>query len=245
RARYTRPDPNYAQPSRRYLDLLRTGAEEHGIPREYRDYLDGLRPYTITTQGQRMGRFVFSMTWLPVFRAVFMLNRLYGDEQGRSPPWLVRLLGSVFAGVWTSYDGWMKGVFGDGERTIEEGRQRRRLVKKRREDGETCNDIFNHRQIAWFSRRGGIIFRRGAEAVDDASRVGDLAGHCAEIISGYGGKGRVRLRCLAGGDVGAPADGAMGDGGGSQAGGALRGEGGNVGGAVEKIFLPSVREDIG
>ncbi|KAI4153260.1 MAG: hypothetical protein LQ341_000564, partial [Variospora aurantia] len=123
-------------PSRRYIDLLRTGAEEHGIPREYRDYLDGLRPYTITTQGQRMGRFVFSMTWLPVFRALFMLSRLYGDEQGRSPPWLVRLLGSAFVGVWTSYDGWMKGVFGDGERTIEEGRQRRRLVKKRREDGE-------------------------------------------------------------------------------------------------------------
>ncbi|KAL8753377.1 MAG: hypothetical protein Q9184_005440 [Pyrenodesmia sp. 2 TL-2023] len=138
-AHYHRPDPGYAQPSQRYIDLIRTGAEEHDIPQEYRDYLDSLKPYTITTQGQRMGRFVFSMTWLRIIRAVFMLNRVFRDEHGRSPPWLVRLLGSMFVGVWASYDWWMKGLFGDGERTIEDaggegqGRPRRKLVKRRRE----------------------------------------------------------------------------------------------------------------
>ncbi|KAI4131327.1 MAG: hypothetical protein LQ338_001282 [Usnochroma carphineum] len=138
--RFSRPDPEYAQPSRRYLDLIRTGAEEHDIPREYREYLDELQPYTITTQGQRWGRFVFSVTWLPVIRAVLALNRVFSDEQGRSPRWLVSLLGVVFVGVWASYDGWMKGVFGDGERTIgdggEERQGRRRLVKRRREGVE-------------------------------------------------------------------------------------------------------------
>ncbi|KAL8928196.1 MAG: hypothetical protein Q9208_001906 [Pyrenodesmia sp. 3 TL-2023] len=141
-AHYSRPDPNYAQPSRRYIDLIRTGAAEHDIPQEYRDYLDSLKPYTITTQGQRMGRFVFGLTWLKILHAVFGLNRVFRDKHGRSPPWLVRLLGSVFVGVWASYDGWMKGLFGDGERTIEDaggesqGTPRRKLVKRRREGVE-------------------------------------------------------------------------------------------------------------
>ncbi|KAL8816713.1 MAG: hypothetical protein Q9223_004318, partial [Gallowayella weberi] len=60
--RYSRPDPEYAQPSRRYLHLITTGAAEHALPHEYREYLARLQPYTITTAGQRMGRFVFSMT---------------------------------------------------------------------------------------------------------------------------------------------------------------------------------------
>ncbi|KAL8767762.1 MAG: hypothetical protein Q9209_005848 [Squamulea sp. 1 TL-2023] len=133
--RFQRPDPSYAQPSKRYINLITTGASEHALPQEYRDYLDELQPYTITTQGQRIGRFVFMMTWMPIIRAVFGLNKTFSDERGRSPGWLVRLLGWVFAGVWVTYDGWMKGVFGDGERTIEdEGKEgRRRLVKRRRE----------------------------------------------------------------------------------------------------------------
>ncbi|KAL8838428.1 MAG: hypothetical protein Q9176_005097 [Flavoplaca citrina] len=134
---YRRPDPSYAEASARYLDLLKTGAEEHGLPDEYRGYLDELQPFVITTRGQRMGKFVFSVTWLPVLRGVFMLNRFFSDERGRSPAWLVRLLGAVFAGIWITYDGVLKRVFGDGERTIEEsdGRRRKRLVKKRRDGG--------------------------------------------------------------------------------------------------------------
>ncbi|KAL8797617.1 MAG: hypothetical protein Q9182_007180 [Xanthomendoza sp. 2 TL-2023] len=131
--RYSRPDPEYAQPSQRYLNLITTGAAEHALPLEYRDYLAKLQPYTITMPEQRVGRWVFSMTWLPVIRAVFWLNRVFGDEKGRSPAWLVRVQGAVFAGVWITYDGWMKGVFGDGERTVEEGkRAARKLVKRRR-----------------------------------------------------------------------------------------------------------------
>ena len=85
-----------------------------------------------------MGQFVFSMTWMPIIRSIFQLNGVFSDEHGRSPQWLVRLLGSVFVGVWTTYDGWMKGVFGDGERTIEgdEERRPRKLVKRRMEMGE-------------------------------------------------------------------------------------------------------------
>ncbi|KAL8713605.1 MAG: hypothetical protein Q9220_002467 [cf. Caloplaca sp. 1 TL-2023] len=139
--RFSRPDPDYAQPSRRYIDLITTGAAEHDLPLEYRDtYLNALQPYTITTNGQRIGRFVFMYTWLPIISALFALTRLFSDDEGKSPAWLVRLLGAVFAGVWISYDGWMKGIFGDGERTVEDEqggmRRRRRLVKRRKGVGE-------------------------------------------------------------------------------------------------------------
>lgn len=89
-----------------------------------------------------MGRFVLTVTWVPVLRAVFMIGKRFSDEEGRSPPWLVRLLGSVFVGIWATYDLVLKPVFGDGERTIEKtggetsGRsERRRKLVKRRKDG--------------------------------------------------------------------------------------------------------------
>src|SRR5690349_7649036 len=43
-----RSDPNYAQPSPRYLGLLTTGAEEHNLPEDYREYLAQIRPYVAT-----------------------------------------------------------------------------------------------------------------------------------------------------------------------------------------------------
>ena len=59
------------------------------------------------------------MVWYPIVMAVFGLGALFQDKQGKNPKWLVRLLGAVFRGVWQSYDGFYKGVFGDGERTQE------------------------------------------------------------------------------------------------------------------------------
>ncbi|KAL8791293.1 MAG: hypothetical protein Q9195_005982 [Heterodermia aff. obscurata] len=54
--RISRPDPGYAQPSARYLKLITDGADEHGLPEEYKAYLHALQPYTITTNKQRLGR---------------------------------------------------------------------------------------------------------------------------------------------------------------------------------------------
>ncbi|KAL8995870.1 MAG: hypothetical protein Q9169_004478 [Polycauliona sp. 2 TL-2023] len=132
---HRRPHPGYAQPSRRYLNLLITGAQEHALPSEYRAYLDELQAYTITTKRQKVAKMLLSVTWVPILQAVFMLSRVFSDKQGKSPGWLVRLLGLVFMGVWATYDGILKGLFGDGERTMEEEERtasRRRLVKKRR-----------------------------------------------------------------------------------------------------------------
>lgn len=113
-----RPDPNYAQASRRYLNLLTTGADEHALPKEYKEYLHRVRPYILTTKGQMAGRFFFLMVWLPLVAPLFGLNRIFADKQGRSPAWLRGLLQTVFGIGWTSYDTVFKPIFGDGERTI-------------------------------------------------------------------------------------------------------------------------------
>ena len=112
-----RPDPAYAQPSARYLKLIRDGAHEHSFPSEYVDYLNALRPYTMTSQKQALGRFIFMMMWWPILMALFTLGPVFRDKKGRSPPWLRTLVAAVFKGVWASYDGMFKGMFGDGERT--------------------------------------------------------------------------------------------------------------------------------
>ena len=115
--RFQRRVPSYAQPSARYLKLMKDGANEHSLPLEFKDYLHQIRPYTITTTGQRLGQFVFLMTWMPFLLLLITLQKLYQDDKGKSPKWLRQLSNSLFASMWKSYDEIFKPVFGDGERT--------------------------------------------------------------------------------------------------------------------------------
>ena len=111
--------PGYAQPSARYLDLLRTGGVEHNLPNEYQAYLDQLRSYTITTRRQEMGKYAVIMLWGPVLAMVLALMRTgkFNDKYGNAPGWLVKLLDVLFNGIWWSYDHVYLNAFGDGERT--------------------------------------------------------------------------------------------------------------------------------
>ena len=120
--RFQRPDPSYAQASARYLQLIKDGAQELGLPNEYQDYLRSLRPYTITSFKQRVGQGLLIAFWAPLIALIFALGKMFADEKGREPGWLVALSGSVFKAVWTSYDNAFKGMFGDGERTIDKGK---------------------------------------------------------------------------------------------------------------------------
>ena len=116
--RISRPDPNYAQASQRYMNLITTGAEEHSLPNEYKIYLHQIRPYKLTTMKQLAGRVVFLLVWLPIVSPLFALNRIFSDKRGRTPTWLRVALRTVFNLAWTSYDSVFKGLFGDGERTM-------------------------------------------------------------------------------------------------------------------------------
>ncbi|KAF2098559.1 hypothetical protein NA57DRAFT_65976 [Rhizodiscina lignyota] len=117
--RLTRPDPSYAQASARYLKLITDGGREHAFPAEYLEYLDDIRPYTITTRRQRIGEYAFLMLWGPFLLFMFALMERFQDKKtGKIPTWLASLQGAIFGAVWKSYDGYFKRMFGDGERTI-------------------------------------------------------------------------------------------------------------------------------
>ncbi|KAK8216764.1 hypothetical protein M8818_001727 [Zalaria obscura] len=116
--RFQRPDTSYAQPSARYLKLITDGASECKLPHEYQDYLNDIRPYTVTTQKQRLGQYVFLSLWAPIVFFVLALQKAFSNEKGQSPQWVKLLAGAIFSAVWGSYDGFFKNLFGDGERTI-------------------------------------------------------------------------------------------------------------------------------
>ncbi|KAF8252692.1 hypothetical protein K440DRAFT_517567, partial [Wilcoxina mikolae CBS 423.85] len=112
RARDTR-----AQPSRRYLELIRLGARQHGLPGEYREWLEGLVEYRKTMWRQWVGAVVWGLMWWPGVVVVMVLGRVCSDREGRSPEWLVRMQSALWKMMWWVYDGGFKQVWGDGERT--------------------------------------------------------------------------------------------------------------------------------
>lgn len=116
---HTRPDPEYAQPSARYLNLLVTGAAEHDLPISYQNYLSQIHTYRITTFRQKIGKVLFLGLWGPVVLSLLVFSRKFAGPDGRSPPWLVIWSNVVFATLWNSYDYFFKKVFGDGERTLD------------------------------------------------------------------------------------------------------------------------------
>lgn len=116
----TRPDPNYAQASQRYLKLITDGAGQHQLPSEYREYLAGIRPYRPTTWRQKVGKAVFLATWMPAFMTMLTLSKVVADKKGMVPKWYGRIMDTLFQGVWYSYDSMYKQLYGDGERTIED-----------------------------------------------------------------------------------------------------------------------------
>jgi hypothetical protein len=108
-----RPD---AQPSKRYLGLLRSGAREHNLPREYIKYLDELQEYKRTTWRQSVGMVVWSVLWIPVMFLLSLLMVALKGSNGRSPGWLIRVMRALITTQWSVY-GVVKPVFGDGEHT--------------------------------------------------------------------------------------------------------------------------------
>ncbi|KAI1462026.1 hypothetical protein F4805DRAFT_191526 [Annulohypoxylon moriforme] len=111
----------YAQPSARYLHLIRHGAHEHYLPDDYQRYLAQLQNYKITTWRQEVGRWLLLLVWLPWFALILLLGFFLADKKdGKVPVWLGATSAVITNLVWKSYDVVFKPLFGDGERTIEE-----------------------------------------------------------------------------------------------------------------------------
>ncbi|OAQ68743.1 gliotoxin biosynthesis protein GliK [Pochonia chlamydosporia 170] len=115
-----RPDPNYAQASLRYLNLLRDGGREHDLPASYQKYLASLHSYMTTRWTQKVGQYVFLALWAPLLIFILSMTGFLADETGKLPPWLAKGVAMLFNVMWMSYDVAFKPIFGDGERTEEE-----------------------------------------------------------------------------------------------------------------------------
>lgn len=120
-----RSDPEYAQPSARYLKLIMDGAAEHGLPDEYQDWLAKLQPYTITSRRQTIGQYLFLGLFMPLMSIFLELSKRMADDRGKIPLWLGLFMETMFHLVWMGYDKVFKPVFGDGERTEDEEERRR------------------------------------------------------------------------------------------------------------------------
>ena len=109
----------YAQPSPRYLKLITDGAAEHSLPYEYQNFLHQIRTYHITSTKQRLGQFIFTLIWGPVFGLIFQgAAAIFLRPDGTFPPWFAAFARAMFTACWASYDDFFKPMFGDGERTI-------------------------------------------------------------------------------------------------------------------------------
>lgn len=120
-----RPDPEYAQPSARYLKLIADGAAEHGLPDEYQEWLGKLQPYTVTSRRQAAGQFLFLGVFMPVMGLLLELSKWLADDRGKIPLWFGLFMETFFHVLWMGYDRVFKPVFGDGERTVDEEERRR------------------------------------------------------------------------------------------------------------------------
>ncbi|KAK3192384.1 hypothetical protein K4F52_001597 [Lecanicillium sp. MT-2017a] len=114
-----RPEGTVSQPSLRYLKLLRVGAKEHDLPAVYREYLDNVQPYTMTSTRQRIGKWVIIVLVGPLFLLTMRVSALLADESGKSPKAAANFMTMMSNTVWTTYDYIMKPIFGDGEKTME------------------------------------------------------------------------------------------------------------------------------
>jgi len=136
-----RPDPSYAQPSARYLKLIRDGAAEHHLPAEYQSFLADLRPYTITTRRQALGAKLFLSFWLPFIMFLMGSSRKLADKDGKMPDWFAWVMALLFGAMWGDYDLVFKRVFGDGERTMKpKPRFGGRVVGRDEEDAVPIGD---------------------------------------------------------------------------------------------------------
>ncbi|KAI1188893.1 hypothetical protein F5B17DRAFT_393770 [Nemania serpens] len=116
-----RPDPDYAEPSARYLKLIRDGAREHALPDDYQAYLASLEPYAATSVRQLVGRALFVLAALPVLLLTVALSYLLADDDGRTPRWLGLTTTVIMNLLWLAYDAVFKPLFGDGEHRTERG----------------------------------------------------------------------------------------------------------------------------
>jgi len=104
------------QASPRYLNILREGARLHGVADFYCQYLDSLEPYRPPSIREKIGRYVFLVSMVPVmalFVTIFVGPRLFGYK-GKLPWSVYWVLEKVNVGVGWYHDYFFSKIFGNG-----------------------------------------------------------------------------------------------------------------------------------
>lgn len=135
-----RPNDDYAQPSLRYIKLLRTGAQEHDLPQVYKEYLDAIQPYTPTHLGQKIGKIAFMLAFGPIFLTMLRLSALTADETGKTPKAMGMFMAALSNLTWMAYDNILKPIFGDGERTEQKEDAKNEVAKEPSEKKSLLRD---------------------------------------------------------------------------------------------------------
>lgn len=113
-AKYPRR-PN-AAPSRRYLTLLREGAEEHGLPQKYREYLENLPHFTPgTTWLNQLGATTFLGPGKRIVRTLAKRVKQATNTNGECLTWYGALIYYVYTSMWLWHDYVHAPIFGRGD----------------------------------------------------------------------------------------------------------------------------------
>jgi gliotoxin/aspirochlorine biosynthesis gamma-glutamylcyclotransferase len=109
------PDP---RPSKRYMDLITTGAAEGRLPPEYQRYLNKLPYYNAPTHGfRRIGAALFLMIWIPIMTLMERITKMTVDKDGdgSAPLAVVRMVRACVVAMWWWHDHIHAPIWGRGD----------------------------------------------------------------------------------------------------------------------------------
>lgn len=109
------PEP---RPSKRYMDLITTGAAEGHLPPDYQRYLNRLPYYKPPTHGFRsVGASMFLMIWMPVMTLMEWITKMTVDRDGdgSAPLPVIRLVRACVIAMWWWHDHIHAPIWGRGD----------------------------------------------------------------------------------------------------------------------------------
>ncbi|KAH8773855.1 hypothetical protein F5883DRAFT_385437, partial [Diaporthe sp. PMI_573] len=107
-----------ARPSARYMNLLRTGAEEAHMPSSYQKFLASIPVYHRPTRLiPSVGATIFLAIWVPIMSIMEKITKasLKRSRTGNAPLWVITLVRFVVFAMWFSHDYLHAPIWGRGD----------------------------------------------------------------------------------------------------------------------------------
>ncbi|KAG6988950.1 ABC transporter aclQ [Physcia stellaris] len=114
-----------ARPSKRYMDIVESGAQEAQLPCSYRSYLNRIIVFQPSKQKRTLlGAMLFQAMWNPILAVQesfvkFMIN----PRTGSAPSWVVICFQGTMGAMWLTHDFIFAPAFGRGDGLMSEQQQ--------------------------------------------------------------------------------------------------------------------------